>query len=190
MRDTVVTNRSIRRFKQDERVMAATLRKFVDLARQTASGANLQPLRYIIVSGPEACDRIFPNLAWAGYLRDWAGPEEGERPPAYIIVLSEGVLSTVSTYDPGIAAQTITLAAADQGIGACMLGAIDRKGIRKALEIPEGFDVLLVIALGWPAEEVILEDIGPDGDVKYWRDEKRVHHVPKRRLDDMIIAEH
>jgi len=189
MRDTVVTNRSIRRFRQDERVMVITLRKLVDLARQSASGANLQPLRYILVTSPEACDKVFPNLAWAGYLREWKGPEEGERPPAYIIILSDGVLPTVSAYDPGIAAQTLTLGAADRGLAACMLGAIDHKGIRRSLDIPEGLDVLLVIAIGWPAENVVLEEIGPDGDVKYWRDEKRVHHVPKRRLEDVIIAE-
>jgi len=189
LRDTVVTNRSIRRFRQDERVMVGTLRQLVDLARQSASGANLQRLRYILVTDPDACARLFPHLAWAGYLVDWKGPAEGERPPSYIIMLSDGVLPSASAYDPGVAGQTITLGAADHGLGACMLGAIDRKGVRRDLNVPEGFDIILVIAIGWPAETAVIEEVGPDGDIKYWRDEKGIHHVPKRRLEDIILAE-
>jgi hypothetical protein len=45
----------------------------------------------------------------------------------------------------------------------------------------------LVVALGYPKEEVVIENINESGDVKYWRDDKQVHHVPKRTLDDLIL---
>ena len=69
-----------------------------------------------------------------------------------------------------------------------MMGAINRDGLCEALQIPERYSILLVIALGKPNEEVVLEKVGGDGQTDYWRDEKHVHHVPKRALDELIIG--
>ena len=189
MRELAVRTRSTRRFRQSERVGLGTLRSLIDIGRITASGANLQPLRYALVTGEGACAEVFPSLKWAGYLTDWGGPGEGERPPAYIVMLSDGPLKPHSSYDPGIAAQTIALAAAEMGLACCMLGAIDRDGIRSALGIPARFEIMLVIAVGRPAESIVLEPVGEDGDIRYWRDGAGVHHVPKRALDDVIVLE-
>ncbi len=73
------------------------------------------------------------------------------------------------------------------GLGVCLISSIKRDALRKILSIPEQYEILLVIALGKPAEEVMLEAIGEDGDVKYWRDEKDRHHVPKRGLEELIL---
>jgi hypothetical protein len=61
----------------------------VNLARLSASAANLQPLRYILSNDPHKNELIFSCLAWAAYLKDWPGPPEGERPSAYIIMLGD-----------------------------------------------------------------------------------------------------
>jgi nitroreductase len=79
------------------------------------------------------------------------------------------------------------LGAVEAGLGGCMIGAIDRTGLRQALQIPSHFEILLVLALGRPQEEVVLETVDKSGDIRYWRDEKGVHHVPKRSLADLII---
>jgi len=68
-----------------------------------------------------------------------------------------------------------------------MLGAIRRDGLRQDFQIPQRYEILLVIALGKPRERVVLETVGPDGNTKYWRDKDSVHHVPKRPLDEIII---
>ena len=130
---------------------------------------------------------IFPTLSWAGYLKDWAGPVEGERPSAYIILLGDNELANSFQYDAGINSQSITLGAAELGIGACLIGSIKRDSLRKILSIPERYEILLVIALGKPGERVVMEDIGKDGEIKYWRDEKEIHYVPKRGLEEMIL---
>ena len=187
MRRLTLKNRSIRRFKEKYRVDDKKLRKLVNLARQSASGANLQPLKFILSSSPERNQLIFPTLSWAGYLQDWSGPEEGERPSAYIILLGDTEIGNSFQYDGGIASQSITLGAAELGLGACLIGSIRRKTLRKALAIPEKYEILLVIALGKPAEEVVLEPVGEGMEVKYWRDEKDRHHVPKRGLDELIL---
>ncbi len=165
-----------------------TLRSLVDLARCTPSAANLQPVKYIITNTPERNAVVFSTLAWAGYLPDWPGPAEGERPSAYIVVLHDTRISKNPGCDHGIAAQTILLGAAEKGLGGCMFGSIDRDRLRRELAIDECFEILLVIAMGKPVEKVVLEDVGPDGSIKYYRDADAVHHVPKRKLEDVVVG--
>jgi nitroreductase len=188
IRDLVLKNRSYRRFHQEVPIERETLRELVDLARCSASAANRQPLKYIVSCEPEKNARVFKHLAWAASLRDWPGPSEGERPSAYIIVLGDMEISESFGVDPGIAAQSILLGATDQGLGGCMLAAIQKDGLRKDLSIPQRYEILLAIALGKPKEKVVLETVGPDGNTTYWRDKDSVHHVPKRKLDDIIIG--
>ena len=187
-RDLVLRTRSYRRFKEGEAIPLETLRELVDLARHSASAANLQPLRYILSADAEKNAMILPHLGWAGYLEDWRGPAEGERPAAYIVILCDTRISRTSGCDHGIAAQTILLGAMERGIGGCMIGSINTDGLRAELEIPETYEIRLVLALGKPAEEVVIETIRPGGDIRYWRDDKGMHHVPKRPLDEIIVG--
>ncbi len=190
IKELVKENRSCRRFYEDHAVTLETLKELTDLARLSASAANLQPLKYILSSDPVKNAEIFSCLAWAGYLKDWPGPEEGERPAAYIVVLGDTRISESAGCDHGIAAQTILLGAREKGLAGCMLGAIDRKALRACLNIPSQLKVLLVLAIGKPKEQVVLETVGQDNSIRYWRDNEGVHHVPKRKLEDIIAAEH
>lgn len=187
LKDLVLKNRSYRRFDENQPVSRQILEEMVELARLSASGRNLQPLKYIISNEPEKNSLIFPCLAWAGYLKDWPGPEKGERPAAYIIILGDTRISKVFGCDHGIAAQSILLGAAENGLGGCMIGSIQRQKLREILSIQEELEILLVLALGKPAEKVVIEELPPTGEVKYWRDSEKVHHVPKRALYDIII---
>lgn len=185
-KDLILKNRSYRRFDQSYNVDYNILENLVDYARCSPSGANRQPLKYLVYNSPDDCARIFPSLVWAGYLKDWKGAEEGERPSAYIIVLGDKTITEEFGVDHGIAAQSIMLGATDAGLGGCMIASIKRGDLRKDLKIPYKFEILLVLALGKPVENVILEDI-KDDNVKYWRDGEKNHHVPKRTLKDLII---
>jgi len=186
--DLVLKNRSYRRFYQKHVVELETLEDFVNLARLSASGGNVQPLKYILSCDPQKNALIFPHLTWAAFLKDWPGPNDGERPSAYIIILGDREISQSFGCDQGIAAQTILLAAAERGLGGCIIGTIQRENLRTALEIPPRFDILLVLALGKPKERVMIERVDASGNTKYWRDDKEVHHVPKRSLEDIIIG--
>ncbi len=189
-RDLVLRNRSYRRFREERPVRLTELREWVDLARYCASGANLQPLRYVLVADREVNDRVFPCLSWAGYLPDWHGPQPGERPAAYVVILHDpAVKESGPGHDAGIAAQTILLAAAERGLGGCMIGSIDRDRLRRELAIDPNLDIVLVLALGEPVERVVIEDLNGDGDIRYWRDESGLHHVPKRTLSRLVAGE-
>lgn len=186
--ELVRRNRSYRRFDESHAVDRATLVELVDLARCTASAANRQPLKYLLSTEPATNGAIFPCLAWAAYLKDWSGPGPGERPTAYITVLVDETISKEWWCDDGIAAQTILLGAVERGLGGCILGAIQKDRLRQALAISPHLMIRLVLALGRPAETVVLEDLAPGGDIRYWRDEAGIHHVPKRGLGELIIG--
>lgn len=186
IKDLVAKNRSYRRFHQGSAVDLQTLREMIELARLSPSAANLQPLKYILSCEPKKNALIFPHLAWAGYLKDWPGPGEGERPSAYIIILGDTEISRSFGCDHGIAAQSILLGATEKGLGGCIIGTIKREELCRALDIPARYEILLVVALGKPREKATIETVGPAGDIKYWRDAEGVHHVPKRSLDEII----
>ncbi|MHB1357424.1 MAG: nitroreductase family protein [Anaerolineae bacterium] len=184
--DLVLKNRSYRRFDASATIERSTLEDLVDLARQTPSAANRQPLKYILSYGAQRNAAIFSTLSWAGYLKTWE-PIESERPSAYIIILLDRDISTNAGCDHGIAAQTILLGAVERGLGGCMLGAIQHDSLRHLLLIPKRYDILLVVALGVPVEVVELEEVAGDEDIKYYCTSNGVHHVPKRSLQDVIL---
>ena len=188
MRDLVLKNRSYRRFYQEIPVSIETLRELVDLARLSASASNRQPLKYVLSCDLRKNSVIFPNLAWAGYLKGWPGPEEGERPSAYVVILGDKTITQSFGCDHGIAAQSILLGATEKGLGGCIIGSVRKGELSQALAISADCEILLVIALGKPKETVVLEALGPGGDIKYWRDEQGVHHVPKRALGEIILG--
>lgn len=187
MQELVVKTRSYRRFDESVAVSIKTLEELVNLARLSASGANSQPLKYILSADVETNHLVFPALGWAAYLKDWPGPQEGERPSAYIILLGDTEIKKNFGIDPGIAAQTIMLGATDVGLGGCMIASFNKTMLVENLKIPERYDVLLVLALGKPIETVRVEVMDAAGDVRYWRSEDQVHHVPKRSLEDVIL---
>ena len=188
--ELIKQNRSCRRFYQDHEIDTGTLKDLVNLARLSASAANLQPLKYILSSNAEKNEGIFSCLAWAAYLKDWPGPKAGERPSAYIIIIGDTNISTNFGCDHGIASQSILLGAREKGLAGCMIGAVKRKKLRDILKIEDRFTILLVLAIGKPNEEVMIETVGDNDNIKYWRDNDSIHHVPKRKLDDIILSCH
>jgi len=187
MHESVKNNRSCRRFDSSYRVSLLTLEALVDLARMSASAGNLQPLKYILSADEARNEEIFSCLAWAAYLTDWKGPAEEEKPAAYIVILGDTVITPNFRCDHGIAAQSILLGAREKGLAGCMFGAINHKKLRSSLGIDERYEILLVLALGKPAETVQIEPVRADGDIRYYRDADGIHHVPKRGLDELII---
>jgi nitroreductase len=186
--DFIRKTRSFRRFKENEAIDMETLRYLVDLARLGGSARNVQPLKYVLVAAPEIRAKIFPHLGWAGYLKDWSGPRQGERPAAYIICLLDTRLSSEADCDLGIATQNLLLGAAEKGLGGCRIASLS-PGLRDVLGIEGYLDILQVVALGRTAETVLLEELESAGDIRYWRDDSGVHHVPKRPLQEIIAGE-
>lgn len=184
LKDLIIKNRSTRKYHQDFTINRDTLTELVELGRLSASAGNHQGLKYYLSCEPEKNAVIFSNVGLGGQ------PKDGERPSAYIIMLKDNGLSPYggSQVDHGIAAQSILLGATEKGLGGCMIGMINRKGLQAALSISERYEILLVLANGKPKEKFVIESLEPDSEnVRGWWDEQGVRHVPKRRLEEIII---
>ena len=187
LKDLLTKNRSYRRFRQSERITEEELKELVGLTRLCASGRNAQALKYAAVCSEEQCARVFPHLGWAGYLTDWDGPEEGERPAAYLVQVLDTRIVENCLCDDGIQAQTILLGAVERGRGGCIIKSFKNEALREALALPAHLKILHVIALGTPGERGVLEVLPAGGDFKYWRDAEGVHHVPKRPTEELLV---
>jgi nitroreductase len=186
-KDLVMKTRSYRRFRQNNKILPETLEYLIDLARNTPSARNAQPLKYVYSCDPIKNSEIFSCLKWAGALPDWDGPAEGEKPGGYIIMLLDTEISANPYWDPGIALQTIMLGASDLGLAGCPIASIESGRLSEILELPETFTICLVLAIGIPGENVSLEKLSGE-NVDYWRDEQGDHHVPKRALEEIICG--
>lgn len=186
VRDALIRNRSYRRFYQETEISDKDLLTIADAARLSPSGKNIQALKFLLSNDRELNSRIFTTLAWAGYLTDWDGPEEGERPSAYIVQLLDTDLAANIMCEDGITAQSMLLQAVELGYGGCIIAAVKRKELKDILNLPDNLVIRNVIALGKPKETVVIEEMD-NGNFKYWRDADGVHHVPKRKLEDIVI---
>jgi nitroreductase len=186
-KDLVLENRTYRKYHEEFQIDNATLREPVDLARCSASTGNLQALKYILLSEPERNNLIFPNIFLARKDQHVRYPPNGGRPSAYIIMLGDKRINETFAPDHGIAAQSILLGAREKGLGGCMVMMLKRDVLFREFQIPQYFQILMVIRLGKPDETVVLEEAVKGGDTMfYWEGDTR--HVPKRALDDIIIA--
>ncbi len=159
----------------------------IEATRFSASAKNLQSLKYYLSNNRKLNEKIFTTLSWAGYLSNWNGPENGEKPSAYIIQLNDTQISTNYFCDDGIAAQSILLTSVEKGYGGCIIASVKKEKLNDILSLPKHLTIIQVIAIGKPSEKVVIENLR-DNNIQYWRDENGVHHVPKRNLEDLIIS--
>lgn len=188
--DLVRKNRSYRGFDRTRSVSREELLQMVDCARLSASSVNMQPLKYCLAWEREAVDRIQPLTAWARGLPDMTLPHKGMCPTAFIIICQDKDISdSLSRFqkDVGIAAQTILLAAVEMGLGGCMIGNFQAGEVKAALGLPEHLAPQLIVAIGKPAERIVLREIEKGESTAYYRDGQDVHYVPKRKLEDIVI---
>lgn len=190
LRDLLKADRTVRRFDHSHKVTRDTLLRLVELTRYCPSGRNAQMLRYRLVTDPAELELVYPTLKWAGYYTDWDGPEPAERPAAYMVQCLDTHLGANCLCDDGLQLMAITLGATALGLAGCIVKAFNAPVLAAALRIPERYRPNYVLALGRGVEQVAIEKMapGPDADFRYYRTPDAVHHVPKRPLEELVIA--
>lgn len=188
IKDLLMRNRSYRRFDENVEVPVEKIESWVEAARYTASMRNVQPLKYILVTDPTHCEQLCRMVHWAGYLTDWDGPEEGERPRAFLVQVLDSNIAASGRYDEGLQLEAITLSAIEDGFGCCIMLSFSQGEVARYFDLPDNIFPLAIVAIGKPAEKVVLEDMQAYGDYKYYHDENGVHHVPKRKFEDLVFV--
>ncbi|MDK2902263.1 MAG: hypothetical protein PWQ93_182 [Clostridiales bacterium] len=184
--DIILQRRTIRKFKQDP-ISRDTLHKLLNAARVAPSGSNMQPLKYLVIDEPALVDAVFQTTSWANYLEGKGTPSPNEKPVVYIIVLADKEIREDGyAVDIGLALENLILTAWEEGIGCCVQGSIDRDKIKALFTIPDKYVITDAVAMGYRAEQPVLEDAQGD-DIKYYKDENGVLHVPKRRLENITF---
>jgi nitroreductase len=180
VRNLILSRRTVRRFKPDS-VSRPALQEVVDAGRLAPSASNLQPLEFVVVDDRNVCRKIFPCLRWAAFITPRGDPAPGQEPTGYVVTLINlGIREKGFEYDVGAAMENMILSARDMGLGSCWLLSIDREKIAGILGIPPDYRVDCVLALGYPAESPVAEEM--TDSFKYWQDAEGVLHVPKRAL--------
>ncbi len=147
--EAISRRRSIRQYKK-EPIEEEKLKRVLEAARLAPSAENRQPWRFIVVNDPIVKERLR-----ASYDNDWfvsapviivacAAPDE-----AWVRRDGEKYWKV----DVAIAMQNLILAATEEGLGTCWIGAFNEKEAKRALGIPKGVRVVAMTPLGYPAEE-------------------------------------
>ena len=185
VKEAIYKRRTIRNFTQ-EPVPREALADIIDCGRVAAFGGNMQPLKFAVIDDRRTCEELFPLIKWAAYLSDGA-PREGERPLSYIAILGDKSIKNGNfETDAGAAVTNMMLAAEEAGLATCWLGAIQRPQIKELLRLEDKYDVLYLLAVGYPAQKSVMCSF--DGSVKYFIDENGTVNVPKRSLEEVIVS--
>lgn len=191
LKDLILKNRSYRGFNENRAITRQELTDMVDCARLTASFVNAQPLKYYIAWEKEEVSKIQALTKWARGLPELQLPHPGMCPTGFIVILQDTAIGdSLARFqkDCGIVAQTILLRATEMGLGGCMIGNFGAGSVKEALNLPEHLAPLLIVAIGEPAETVVIREIESGESTGYYRNEQDVHYVPKRKLDDILIT--
>lgn len=190
LKELLTKSRSYRSFDESVRIEKAQLVQWIDHTRLCPSSINLQMLKYRIVCDTAECEKVLGATRWAGKLKDTKLPPKGHAPTAYIVICADtDVIHNATQFgkDVGICAQTIMLAACEDGFGGCMIGSFVPETIADILSLPQSCVPTLILALGKPDETIVITDEASDGSVTYYR-ENGTHYVQKRRLENLIIG--
>ncbi len=187
VKEALKERRTVRLFQQ-KNVTDSDLSDMIDAARVTSCASNLQQLRYIVIRDSKLVKDIFPLTAWANLVRPSRTPEWGiSAPRCFIAVIASATANQVIYADAGAAIQSMQLMAWSKGLGSCWLGSIQRDKLKILLKLPDDKQVLYLVAVGYPDEKPIAEDVQEGKSVFYYLDEQQRLHIPKIRMEDVAI---
>lgn len=189
--DIALKARTIRSFDESRPVEEKTLRSIIDSARISPSARNAQPLKYRLVTDKNECEAITAMSMFGGATPELHLPPDGHHPTAYIVVLRDTAIAPAESrlvmFDAGLACSVITLRAHEEGLGGVIIASFEAKKLAAVLDLPEGLEPLMIIALGIPAEDARVCDMPASGKTAYYRDADGVNCVPKRALEDVLV---
>lgn len=185
LKDLLLKTRSYRRFDHSVKITREELCDILSVYRLLPSAMNYQPLKFYIACDEEITDKLFDFTFWAGAIKD-GKPVYDESPSAYIVICFDREIGGCRDWDAGICALAMMERAVEMGFGGCILGSFTKDKFANILDIKDTLEPNLVLALGKPAENVIIAET-EKGNINYYRDEQKNHFVPKRALKEVLM---
>ena len=159
--DLVETRQSVRKYL-DKPVEREKIEQCLEAARLAPSASNSQPWSFIVVDDPKLKEAIAKET----FSQLISFNRFSLQAPVLIILISErsGFLNKVaeaikdkqfSLIDIGITAEHFCLQATEEGLGTCILGWFNEKGVKKLLNISPSKRIELIITVGYPESTII-----------------------------------
>ena len=181
--DALTKRRSIRFYRQQP-VEHEKLNDMLEAARQTSCACNFQRLRFVVITSPELAKQVFAQTAWAGLVQPRRSPVWGiNAAQTFIAITAPAPVQPIVQADAGAAIQSMQIAAYENGLGCCWLGAIKRPELHKLLQLDDSVEILYLLAVGYPAEHPVSEDVSAPDKVSYYLDDNDLLHIPKLTKD-------
>jgi nitroreductase len=144
--EAIEERRSIRKY-QDTPVSREKLEKILEAGRLAPSAKNIEPWHFIAVTDIEK-RKALSRGKWAKFLT---------QAPLVIVACGDKKASPKwYAIDVALAVENMVLTAVSLGLGTCCVGSFTEKDIKTALKIPENFEVLVMLAVGYPGDHVDL----------------------------------
>jgi len=186
MAEGIKQRRTIRFFKQIQ-VKKQDLIKMVDAARLAPSAANRQQLRFRILQDSGIVERVFRETRWGGAVTPRRTPTWGKNAPlTFVVVLAPEKAGCHVYADAGAAIENMMLMAGSLGLGCCWIGSVQHENVKQILNLKEKTEVLYIVAMGYPDEAPVCEDVKKGESVVYYLDAKDQLHIPKLDIDAVI----
>lgn len=164
--DNILTRRAIRKYTEQQ-VTQEQLDTIMKCAIYAPSALNKQPWEMRVVQNAEILREINARFLKFAQGKEFQGSAARYREPGFsifhsaptLVVIASDKASPYAKLDTGIALQNILLSADALGLGTCPIGSLvpvlnlpENADILKLLNIPEGYEATINVALGYPAE--------------------------------------
>lgn len=193
--DLIRKTRSCRRFDNSQKISREKFLELINYARLSGSSGNLQPLRFAVCTSQNSVRKISRSMIWGFFYDDTSAPADEFLPAGFIVIAGDKRVRKDFGIDAGIALQSIMLGAAFQNLAGCAFASWDDKTVRKYVKLSDDHEIVLLVAIGKPSQEILLEELAPGNEnptqqtTKYFLDESEKHHVPKLALADILLEE-
>jgi len=180
--------RTYRKFDESKKLKSDEINYILNSIKYASCANNRQYLRFMSIESEEKVLEVFNNTSWAASLpRDVAIPKLGERPVYFIAILTDEERKLrFNGIDEGLVISNLTIAAADIGIGSCIIGSVNNEKMREILNYDEKFSCEVVVAFGYPTIKSTIKEIEIDEDQSYYLDDDENYIVPKYKLEDIV----
>ena len=145
--ESIETRRSIRAYRPDP-IPDDVLRRILEAGRLSPSAVNRQPWHFVIVRDENMRIKMAKDARFGKFIKE-----------SPVVIVACGDTETSPNWymvDTAIAIQQMVLMATAEGVGSCWIGSMDKSKVSEFLSIPDKWEVVAMLTLGYPRKKIDL----------------------------------